>query len=425
MPNSISYPVHTSRLDNGLRVVVSPDHLAPVVAVNLWYDVGSADERRGRTGFAHLFEHLMFSGSAHVRSGDHLGLLQAAGGSVNGTTSQDRTNYFETVPTNALRLALWLEADRLGTLLDAVGQSSLDTQREVVKEEKRQRYDNVPYGDAWHRLLEVSFPADHPYGHPTIGSMADLDAATLADVHAFFARHYRASRAVLTMVGDVTVERAFALAEEYFGDLPALPGRRRRPPVVLPPHTGVPRLEVTSAVPRDTVYLTWRLPAAGEHVVEAVELATSTIGDGLASRLHEALVRPELAEAAGAFTLPLARGNSIAVAYARCWDGISLDRLEAALVETWDSFVASGPTPAEHERALAQFSREWLSELASVDHRADRFGQAATQFGDPDWVNRRLSTVLAITADEVADAARTWLRSDQRAVFTYHRLETS
>ncbi len=422
---AISYPIHESRLDNGLRVIVSPDHAVPAVAVNLWYDVGSADETPGRTGFAHLFEHLMFQGSAHVRSGDHLGLIQAAGGSVNGTTSSDRTNYFESVPTGALRMALWLEADRLGTLLDAVDQGNLDTQREVVKEEKRQRYDNVPYGDVWQRLFELAFPADHPYGHSSIGSMEDLDAATLDDVRAFFQAHYRPSRAVLTLAGDVTEKRGRQLAEQFFGHLPGTPGRDRPVVAPLPPHQGVPRAEVTAAVPRDAVYLTWRLPAAGDDDMEALGLATSVLGDGITSRLHQALVRTELAEGAGAFSMSLARGNSIAVAYARCWDGISPERLEAALLEAWDAFVAEGPTEEEHGRSQAQFAREWLSELASLEDRADRLGQAATLMGDSTWVNRRLGEVLSITRDDVAAASRRWLGSEHRAVLTYRAGEAS
>ena len=166
----LGYPIVEHTLANGLRVISSPDHLAPSVAINIWYDVGSRDEEQGRTGFAHLFEHVMFQGSAHVASGQHIALLQAAGAVVNATTWFDRTNYFETLPTGGLDLALWLEADRMGTLLDALTQENLDTQREVVKEEKRQRYDNVPYGDVMELLNELTFPSDHPYGHTTIGS---------------------------------------------------------------------------------------------------------------------------------------------------------------------------------------------------------------------------------------------------------------
>src|SRR5918998_589628 len=233
---TVDYPIVERRLGNGLRVIASPDHGAPSVAVNLWYDVGSRDEEPGRTGFAHLFEHLMFQGSTHVPSGQHIGLLQAAGASVNATTWFDRTNYFETLPTGGLDLALWLEADRLGGLLDTMTQESLDNQREVVKEEKRQRYDNVPYGDVMDRLIRLTFPADHPYGHTTIGSMDDLNAATLADVQSFFRRHYMPSNAVLLIVGDVEPDDAFTRVERYFGRLdggskPAKRGTRPLGPV--------------------------------------------------------------------------------------------------------------------------------------------------------------------------------------------------
>jgi zinc protease len=199
----LGYPIVQHTLGNGLRVISSPDHIAPSVAINIWYDVGSRDEEEGRTGFAHLFEHVMFQGSAHVASGQHIALLQAAGAVVNATTWFDRTNYFETLPTGGLDLALWLEADRMGTLLDALTQQNLDNQREVVKEEKRQRYDNVPYGDVQELLDTLTFPPDHPYGHITIGSMEDLDAATLDDVHSFFRRHYLPNNAILSIVGDV------------------------------------------------------------------------------------------------------------------------------------------------------------------------------------------------------------------------------
>ena len=200
---TLAYPIVQRTLGNGLRVVASPDHQTPTVAVNLWYDVGSRDEEPGRTGFAHLFEHLMFQGSTHVPSGQHIGLLQAAGASVNATTWFDRTNYFETLPTGGLDLALWLEADRLGTLLDALTQESLDNQREVVKEEKRQRYDNVPYGDAMELLNALTFPPDHPYGHTTIGSMDDLNAATLEQLDS------------LPGVGPVTAQKILAWREAH------------------------------------------------------------------------------------------------------------------------------------------------------------------------------------------------------------------
>ena len=217
----IAYPIAERTLANGLRVVVSEDHTVPTVTVNLWVGVGSRHEPAGRTGFAHLFEHLMFQGSRNVKSGEHFSALMAEGGRLNATTWFDRTNYFETIPKGALELALWLEADRHGHLLDAVTQENLDNQRDVVKEEKRQRYDNVPYGNALVDVYATVFPEGHPYHHPTIGSMEDLDAASLEDVHAFFRHYYGPNNAVLTIVGDVEPEDAFAKVETYFGRLPA------------------------------------------------------------------------------------------------------------------------------------------------------------------------------------------------------------
>ena len=221
------------RLANGLRLIVSEDHLAPVVAVNIWYNVGSKHEVAGKTGFAHLFEHVMFQGSGHVAKAEHMALVQAAGGTLNGTTFFDRTNYFETMPSHQLELALWLEADRMATLLDALNQENLDNQRDVVKNEKRSSYDNRPYGDWFHKLHEHLFPPEHPYHHPTIGSMEDLDAASLEDVAAFFRTYYAPNNAVLSIVGDVDPAQARAWVERYFGEIPAQPGdpaaRRHEP----------------------------------------------------------------------------------------------------------------------------------------------------------------------------------------------------
>ena len=211
----LDYPIHETTLANGLRVVVSPDSSVPTVTVNIWVNVGSRHEVTGRTGFAHLFEHLMFQGSRHIASGEHFTRLMAEGGRLNATTWFDRTNYFETVPKGAYELALWMEADRHGHLLDAVTQENLDNQRDVVKEEKRQRYDNVPYGTALIEVYAAVFPAGHPYHHPTIGSMEDLDAASLVDVHDFFRRYYGPNNSVLTLVGDITADEGFAAAERY------------------------------------------------------------------------------------------------------------------------------------------------------------------------------------------------------------------
>jgi zinc protease len=417
-----AYPISQRRLDNGLQVIASPDHAAPSVAVNLWYDVGSRHEQPGRTGFAHLFEHVMFQGSRNVESGQHIGLLQAAGASVNATTWFDRTNYFETLPTGGLDLALWLEADRLGTLLDTVTQENLDTQREVVKEEKRQRYDNVPYGDAMQRLIELTFPADHPYGHTVIGSMDDLDAATLDDVRTFFATHYLPNNAVLSIVGDCDAETAFAKAETFFGQLNAGPQPGAPPTGPLPQLTGLPRQEVAADVPADAVYLTWRLPAVGTAAFDAIDLGMTVLGHGQTSRLHRRLVRrDEIAEAASASTMGLIGGTSMGYAYARARDWIAPERVHDVVLDEVVRIVADGITETELRRAKSQFERHWLHDLARIDSRADAFGEYATLHGDPELVNRRLDQIDDIAAEDVAAALRTFLDPEHRSTLIYRK----
>ncbi len=418
----LTYPLHETTLANGLRVVVSPDRAVPFVAVNLWYDVGSRDETPGRTGLAHLFEHVMFQGSEHVASGEHFDRLQAAGATGNATTWFDRTNYFESVPTGVLDLALWLEADRMGNLLAALTQTNLDTQRDVVKEEKRQRYDNAPYGDLVEHLITQASPPEHPYGHTVIGSMADLDAASLADTHDFFTTWYSPSNAVLTLVGDVDPADAFARAERYFGHLPRRYVPDRTPPSPLPPHEGVPRVITSSDVPESALYVQWRTPSRGTPENDAVDIALTVLGGSETSRLHRQLVRNQgLSTGAGASAIPLAWGTSLGFAFARVRDGVDLDAVESALVDEVARLCDEGPTADEVRRAHVQFERSWLTECARIEARADLFGAHATLFGDPGRVNHRIVDYTSIDADAVTAAARTWLRPEQRAVIEYHR----
>ena len=418
----LGYPIHTQTLANGLRVIVNPDHAVPFVAVNLWYDVGSRDEEPGRTGLAHLFEHVMFQGSANVASGEHFNTLQASGATGNATTWFDRTNYFEAVPAGVLDLALWLEADRMANLLPALTQENLDTQREVVKEEKRQRYDNAPYGDTIDHLLALAFPPDHPYGHTVIGSMTDLDAASLADTHAFFTTWYSPGNAVLTLVGDVTAEEGFAKAHAYFGGLPCRDVPERAAVAPLAPHTGVPRTVTSAPVPADMLYLQWLTPPRGTRAADAVDIALSVLGATEVSRLYRRLVRDDAScSGAGSSSVPLVRGNSLSLAYARALDGQDLAAIEEALCAEVARLCAGGPTEAELQRAHIQFEREWLAECARLESRADLFSGYATMFGDPERVNRRIVEYGSIGADEVREAAATWLRPENRAVLEYRR----
>jgi zinc protease len=419
---TLDYPVAEHVLANGLRVIASPDHAAGSVAVNLWYNVGSRHEEPGRTGFAHLFEHLMFQGSANVKSAEHFALLQPAGATVNATTWFDRTNYFEALPVGGLDLALWLEADRMGTLLTALTEENFENQREVVKEEKRQRYDNVPYGDAIELIISQVFPAGHPYSHTVIGSMDDLNAAGVEDARNFFRRFYMPNNAVLSIVGDVDVDDAFARADNFFSPVPTGDRPEKLITDPLPPLTGLPRLETTADVPSEAVYLTWRLPADRAPGYDALDVAFGVLGQGQSSRLIKRLVRGrEIAESAYASCMGLIGGNSLGMIGARARSGVKPEDLEQALVDEVDRLANEPPSAAELERAKAQFERHWMHELARVDSRADQLSGFATLYDDPELINTRFAEVEAIDPEDVSKAIADWFTPDKRATLIYRK----
>ncbi|MDO5737229.1 MAG: pitrilysin family protein [Propionibacteriaceae bacterium] len=405
----LDYELVETTLDNGLRVCVQPDAHAPAVAVNIWYEVGSFDEEPHRTGFAHLFEHLMFQGSANVASGEHMSLVEANGGSVNATTSTDRTNYFETVPRGALELALWLEADRMSSL--AITDANFAAQREVVKEEKRQRYDNQPYGDLLELLVAQHFHAEHPYGHLPIGSMAHLDDATLDDVQQFFDDWYRPSNARLVLCGPVEPDEAFALAQKYLGAVPA----RDRPHhiAVDPPHLPARQTITYGAVPHPLVYLSWPTPPAAHDDHLALDVALSILADGNTSRLHKSVVRSRrLAAEVHAASLPHLRSTSITTLMARPSEGVSTHITADALVEELARFADDGPTPEELARAVAQYERDWLLQLSTVEGRADLINDAWLTYCTPTYVNRHAAELAALDIDAIRDAVRTHLLAE-------------
>jgi predicted Zn-dependent peptidase len=410
------------RLANGLRVVLSEDHLTPVAAVCLWYDVGSRHEVKGRTGLAHLFEHLMFQGSAQVKGNGHFELVQGAGGSLNGTTSFERTNYFETMPTHQLELALWLEADRMGSLLAALDDESMENQRDVVKNERRQRYDNVPYGTAFERLTALAYPDGHPYHHTPIGSMADLDAATLEDARAFFRKYYAPNNAVLSIVGDIDAEQTLAWVDKYFGSIPAFEGEREKPrDGSLPDIIGEELREVVEAeVPARALMAAYRLPHDGTRACDAADLALTVLGGGESSRLYNRLVRRDrTAVAAGFGLLRLAGAPSLGWLDVKTSADVEVPVIEAAIDEELARFAEEGPTAEEMERAQAQLEREWLDRLGTVAGRADELCRYAVLFGDPQLALTAVQRVLEVTAEEVQEVAKARLRPDNRAVLVY------
>ncbi|WP_406078481.1 M16 family metallopeptidase [Micromonospora sp. NBC_00858] len=429
MPDSgYPWPIETSRLDNGLRVVVSEDRTAPAVAVNLWYDVGSRHEPEGQTGFAHLFEHLMFEGSVNVAKTEHMKLIQGSGGSLNATTNPDRTNYFETVPAEHLELALWLEADRMGGLVPALTQETLDNQRDVVKNERRQRYENVPYGDAWLRLLPLLYPPGHPYHHSTIGSMADLNAADLATFQAFHETYYAPNNAVLTVVGDAAAAEVFALAGKYFGALPARDDIPPAPDGRSVPATGRPAAEtVTTDVPAPRVYVAHRGYPFGSPGYDVLTVLATVLGSGRGSRLYqrladgERIAQPDLV---GAYGVDLAHAPAPLIATATARPGVSAERLAEGLAEVVDELATVPVTTAELDRAKALLSTAWWRQMSTVDGRADTLGRYATQFGDPARAADRLPSWLAVTAEQIAEAAAEVLDAANRVTLTYLPEET-
>ncbi len=410
------------RLPNGLRLIIAEDHLAPVVAVNIWYGVGSKHEVLGKTGFAHLFEHVMFQGSAHVGKAEHIALVQAAGGTCNGTTWLDRTNYFETLPSNQLELALWLEADRLATLPAALSQENLDNQREVVKNEKRWSYDNRPYGSWVEKVLAALYPPSHPYHHPTIGSMADLDAASLDDVAAFFRLHYAPNNAVLSIVGDVDPAQAREWVRRYFGPIPANPVLPARLPDMALPETlgGEVREIVPDRVPLARIIWGVRSPPFGDTRLDALDLAGQILAGGKGSRLHRRLVREDrLAQDVALFSMGLVGGASLTCGWATARPGVDLERFEATFWEELERMTREPVSDDELARAKALTEADELGALMRVEERADRLSMYATLLDDPGMINRMLPRYLAVTADQIRDVCASVFVPDNRLVLTY------
>jgi predicted Zn-dependent peptidase len=418
-PGGLSATEH--RLDNGLRLVLSEDHLTPVAAVCLWYDVGSRYEVKGRTGLAHLFEHLMFQGSAQVKGNGHFELVQGAGGSLNGTTSFEHTTYFETMPAHQLELALWLEADRMGSLLAALDEESLENQRDVVKNERRQRYDNVPYGTAFERLTALVYPEGHPYHHTPIGSMADLDAVTLDDARAFFRANYAPNNAVLAIVGDIDPEQVCQWAEKYFGSIPSYDGKVPPRDAALPGIIGQElHEEIREEVPARALMASYRLPHDGTRECDAAELALTVLGDGMSSRLYNRLVRRDrTAVTAGFGLLRLAGAPSLGWLDVKASSGAAIPQIEAAAGEEMERLGAEPPSAGEMERAQALLEREWLDRLGTVAGRADELCRYAVLFGDPQLAFTAVNRILDVTAEEVRAVAAARLRRDNRAVLVY------
>ncbi len=393
-------------LSNGLNVIVHEDHQTPLVAVSVWYHVGSKNERPGRTGFAHLFEHLMFEGSAHQPQG-YFEPLQRAGAAVNGSTSADRTNYWEVVPKDAAALALWMEADRMGWLLPALTEARFATQREVVLNERRQSYENRPYGLAQFALFEALFPPEHPYHWPTIGDPADLRAATLSDVHDFFRRFYHPGNASLAIAGDIGTADAMAAAEASFGGIP--PGPALEPVAAPAPGGAGARIVLEDRVELPRLYLAWRTPGLFAPGDAALDLLSDILANGRTSRLYRRLiyddrVAAELLAAQGSREL-----GGIFQLLATAAPGRTLEENHRIVSEELHRLAAEGPTDDELDRGRRQAEAAFvyrLQTLGGFGGRADQLNAYNIYLGNPGYFEADLQRYLDVTADDLAAAAR-------------------
>jgi predicted Zn-dependent peptidase len=406
--------LETYELANGLKVVLNEDHSAPLVAVNLWYHVGSKNERVGRTGFAHLFEHMLFSGSQHVGNNEHFRYVQSVGGVLNGTTFFDRTNYFETLPSNYLALGLWLESDRMGFFLPALTQEKLDIQREVVKEERRQRYDNVPYGTAFERLLNLAYDPDYSYHWPTIGSMEDLQAASLDDIREFFATWYRPDNCTLTLVGDFIPSQAKQLVEQYFGDI-APGGSFPQFTLERQPQNVERRETFASRVQLPRLYRLYHLPKMGAPEWIHADLLTTILAADKASRLERSLVHEQqIAQDVAAYVLPT-EGTGILLVQATAKEGVSIEAIEHAVDEEIARVASGGITEDELTRAKNRAEIEYAHQIENYDSRADLIGMLSTYFDDPHILETWLEPYRGACADDLANVARNFLVAENRA----------
>ena len=418
-------------LDNGLRLIVHEDHKAPIVAVNVWYDVGAGDEKIGKTGFAHLFEHLMFNGSEHFND-DYFKPFDRVGATgMNGTTNQDRTNYFQVVPTTALDMALWMESDRMGHMRAAVDQARLDEQRGVVQNEKRQG-ENQPYGKVFLTIFENTYPDGHPYDHSTIGSMEDLNAASLADVHEWFDTWYGAANAVLVVAGDVEAEDVKARVEKYFGHIPSGPPLIK-PDVSLARRSEPSRIVLQDRVPQARVYKAWNVATVRDESVDHLSLASDVLAAGKSSRLYKRLVYDDqIATDVGAFVMTRQFG-SLFLVLATAKPGQDLAEVEAVLEEELETFLASGPTGAELARAQASQRASFIrgvERIGGFGGKSDVLAASEVYLGSPDGHRRQQENILSATVADVHGAATEWLDDgvltvEVRPFATYTTTETT
>ncbi len=412
-----SLPVQSYTLANGLTVLLHEDHTTPVVAVNVWYHVGSKDEPAQRNGFAHLFEHLMFQGSKHVPEDHYFLYLERAGASDrNGTTNTDRTNYYETVPSNRLELVLWMESDRMGFLLDHVDQKTFEEQRKVVKNERRQNYEDAPYGLVSKFQHEALYPATHPYHNLTIGSYEDLDRATLDDVRAFFKTYYLPTNASLSIAGDFEPQKTRELVEKYFGPIRRGPAPKviTEAPVPAPAVETTLRIDAGVELPR--AYVSWVTPPAYKAGDAELDALSYVLSQGKSSRLYKRLVYElQIAKDVSAWQASSQLASTFEIV-ATATKGHTPEELLKVIDEELGKLRAQPPTDQEIARAKASLESSLVFRIERVTHRADLFNFYQQYLGDPNWFAKDVERYRALNAASVQNAARNLLPADKRVV---------
>ena len=421
---TIAVPFTQFTLPNGLHVILREDHTVPLATVNVWYHVGSAREKPGRTGFAHLFEHLMFEGSGHVKEGDFDTLLEGAGGTNNGSTETDRTNYYIDLPSNALDLALFLESDRMGFLLDAMSPERVNGQRDVVKNERRENYENAPYGMAQIEIDKLLYPEGHPYRWPTIGYMEDLTAASYDDVVEFFRKYYQPANASLVVAGDIDPVKARAMVEKWFSDVK--PGAGPVAPIEHPQAflSGVQRKTIQDRVQLPRLYMSWLTPSHFAPGDAELDVVAQILAGGKNSRLYKRLVYDlQIAQDVSAFQASAALGSQFQVivtarpAQSGTTAAALADRIRGIVDEEIGKLQAAPPSVREFERAINQIEAAAYNQMERVGGFGgigDRLNAYYFATGNPDYFNEDLSRYRSLFATDVRAAAAYWLPSGRR-----------
>lgn len=414
----LNVPYEQFMLKNGLNVILHVDKTTPTVTVNQWYHVGSGYEKPGRTGFAHLFEHIMFEGSKNVPEGKFDEWLEAAGGSNNGSTNVDRTNYFEDIPSNALELALFLDSDRMGFLLDDMSQAKLDGQRDVVKNERRQSYENRPYGYAFLMLSESLYPASHPYSWPTIGSMNDLTAASIEDVKEFFRLYYAPNNASLSIAGDIDPVKTKAMVEKWFGEIPMgkpVPPQDR----TMASLAAEKRMTIEDRVQLPRLYMAWHSPATLTPGDAELDLLSSVLAGGKNSRLYKRLVYDlQIAQDVSAFQSSSKLGSMFVIS-STARAGHTLAELEQVIQQELDMIKSAVPAVREVERARNQYEASFIERLESVNGKADMLNNYYYLTGNPDYFNEDLARYYAIDPQDISTVAARYFRNNERVVISF------